>query len=78
MTMVLAGTKVKLNVGQPFYNTVLYGVLVVALLCYFLSVLVKGTHREKAPSNKTPALTKGIDIDICTVGTSKQLIIRGT
>ena len=28
--------------------------------CYF-----KNTHREKASSNKTPALTKGINIDIC-------------
>ena len=34
--------------------------------------LIKNTHREKAPSNETPALTK------CTnMGTSNQLFIRG-
>ena len=38
----------------------------------------KDTHREKAPSNKTSALTKMINIDIWVVGTSNQLFIRGS
>ena len=36
----------------------------------------KDTHREKAPSNKIPALTKTINIWV--VGTSNQLFIRGS
>ena len=40
--------------------------------------LVKDTHREKAPSNKTPALTKSRNMDIWVVGTSNQLFIRGS
>ena len=30
----------------------------------------KDTHREKAPQNKTPALTKNTNMDIWVVGTS--------
>ena len=41
---------------------------------YFL----KDTHREKAPSNKTPALTKSTNMGIWVVGTSNQLFIRGS
>ena len=36
----------------------------------------KDTHREKAPSNKTPALTKSINMDIWLVGISNQFSIR--
>ena len=36
------------------------------------------THREKAPSNKTPALTKSTNMDIWVVGTSNQLFVRGS
>ena len=38
---------------------------------------IKGTHREKVPSTKTPAFTKSINMDICVVNTSSQLFIRG-
>ena len=38
----------------------------------------KDTHREKAPSNKTLALTKSRNMDIWVVGTSNQLFIRGS
>ena len=41
------------------------------LIFYF-----KDTHREKASSNKIPALTKTINIWV--VGTSNQLFIRGS
>ena len=40
---------------------------------YFL----KDTHREKAPSNKTPALTKSTNMGIWVVGTTNQLCIAG-
>ena len=40
--------------------------------------VVKDTRREKAPSNKTPALTKSTNIGIWVVGTSNQLLIRGS
>ena len=41
-------------------------------------MLFKGTHREKGPSNKTPALTKSTNMDIWLVGTLNQLFIRGS
>ena len=34
------------------------------------AIVFKDTHRKKAPSNKTPALTKSTNIDIWVVGTS--------
>ena len=40
--------------------------------------IVKDSHREKAPSNKTPALTKKMNMGIWVVGTSNQLSIRGS
>ena len=33
----------------------------------------KDTPREKAPSNKTPALTISMNMDIWVIGTSNQL-----
>ena len=36
------------------------------------------SHREKAPSNETPALTKSTNMDIWVVGTTNQLFIRGS
>ena len=41
-----------------------------------LSIFFKDTHKEKAPSNKTPALTKSANMGIWVVGTSNQLFIR--
>ena len=38
----------------------------------------KDTHREKAPSNETPALTKSRNMVIWGLGTSNQLFIRGS
>ena len=35
----------------------------------------KDTHRENAPSNKTPLLTKSTNMGIWVVGTSNQLFI---
>ena len=40
--------------------------------------IIKDTHKEKAPSNKTPALTKSMDMDIWVVGTSNQVVLRGS
>ena len=34
-----------------------------------------GTHREKAPSSKTPALTKSSNMGIWVVGISNKLYI---
>ena len=39
---------------------------------------IKDTHREKAPSNKTPALTKSMNMGIWVIGTSNQLFVRGS
>ena len=39
---------------------------------------LKNTHREKAPSNETPALTKSTNKDIWVVSASNQLFIRGS
>ena len=40
-------------------------------------MVIKDTHREKAPSNKTPALTKSRNMGIWVVRTLNQLFIRG-
>ena len=37
----------------------------------------KDTHGKKAPSNKTLALTKSMNMDIWVVGKSNQLFIIG-
>ena len=37
---------------------------------------IMDTHREKAPSNKTPALTKSMNTDIWVVGTLNQEVLR--
>ena len=44
----------------------------------FLRANIKDTHREKAPSNKTPALRKSTNVGIWVVGTSNQLFVRGS
>ena len=40
--------------------------------------VLKDTHREKALSNKTPALTKITNMGIWVAGTTNQLFIRGS
>ena len=40
--------------------------------------ILKDAHREKAPSSKTPALTKSRKMSIWLVGTSNQLFSRGS
>ena len=40
--------------------------------------IIKDTHREKAPWNKTPAFTKSLNVDVCVVGSSNQHFIRGS
>ena len=38
----------------------------------------KDTQREKAPSNKTAALTKSTNMSIWVVGTSNEFFTRGS
>ena len=40
--------------------------------------ILKDTHREKAPSNESPALTKSTNMGIWVVSTTNQLFIRGS
>ena len=40
--------------------------------------MLKDIHREKAPSNKTPALRKSTNMVVWAVGTLNQLFIRGS
>ena len=40
--------------------------------------LHKDTHKEKEPSNKTPALRKIANMDVWAVGTLNQLFIRSS
>ena len=42
------------------------------------TLLLKDTHREKTPSNKTSALAKSMNMDIWVAGTSNQLFIAGS
>ena len=39
--------------------------------------LVKGTHRENKPSNKTETLTKSMNMYIWVIGNLNQLFIKG-
>ena len=39
---------------------------------------IDDTHREKALSNKTPALMKSMNMDIWVIGTSNKFIVRGS
>ena len=39
--------------------------------------MIKDTHRENTPSNKTHVLTKTVIIDIWVVGTLNQLFVIG-
>ena len=57
----------ELNILFEFF---VFSVLVFAISYYYS---LKDTYREKAPSNKTPALTKSKNMDICVVGTSNEL-----
>ena len=43
-----------------------------------LGKVTRDTHIEKAPSSRTQALTKSMNMHIWLVGTSDQLIIRGS
>ena len=46
---------------------------------YFYKIIVlTDTHREKAPPNKTPALTKSTNMGIWVVGTTNQLFKGGS
>ena len=40
--------------------------------------VLKDIHREVSPSNKIPALTKSINMNILVVGTSKQPFIKSS
>ena len=37
------------------------------------SVLIRDTPRKKSRSNKTPTLSKSMNMNVCEVGTSNQL-----
>ena len=39
---------------------------------------IKDTQWEKAPSNKAPALTESMNMDIWVAHTSNQLFIKGS
>ena len=43
-----------------------------------LRYLLKDTHREKAPSIKTLALTKSMNMEIWLTGLSNQIFIKRT
>ena len=40
--------------------------------------LFKDTHKEKAPSNKTPTIPKIMNVNIWVVGTPNQFFIQGS
>ena len=45
---------------------------------YLIFLLIKATHRKKAPSNEALAPTKSMNIDTWVVVTSNELFIRGS
>ena len=60
-------------------NIVKHGKPLALSLCEtYAVVFIKDTHREKAPSNETPGLTKSMNMNIWVVGTSNQLFRRSS
>ena len=51
---------------------------ILSIISYIFNYLLQDTHREKAPSNKTPALRKSTNMSVWVVGTSNQLFISGS
>ena len=45
---------------------------------FFDQFPLQDTHKEKAPSNKSPALRKSTKMGVWAVGTLNQLFIRGS
>ena len=64
-----------LKIGSKFTGERPYRSRFVA---YFQNTFLKDTHREKVPSNKTPALRKSTNTGVWAVGTLNQLFIRGS
>ena len=48
------------------------------VLLILVEITFKVNYREKAPSNKTPALTKSMNMETCVVGTTNQVFMRGS
>ena len=44
----------------------------------YKTVVLKDTHREKAPPNKTPTLSKSTNMGFWVVGTTNQLVKGGS
>ena len=54
-----------------------FSLIIIRQAKLFCIYCIKNTHREKAPSNKTPALGKSTNMSVWAVGTLNQLFIRG-
>ena len=72
VSLTLCGSPMKVSVFRLFTNKTTF--------CHVDSLLFlpKDNHREKGASNKTPALTESMNMDIQVVGTSNQLLTRGS
>ena len=56
------------------FDTINHELLIAKLYAYgFSNDTLKGMHREKAPTNETPALTESMNMGIWVVGTSNEL-----
>ena len=66
------------QVGACFLNTNNKKTCRIILFTLQERIMLKDTHREKAPSNKTLALTKSMNTDIQVIGTSNQIFIRSS
>ena len=64
----------EVNLVATFSSYFCWSVNCMSRVCRFL----KDTHREKAPSNKTQAVTKSMNMGIWVVDTSNQLCITGS
>ena len=75
--------------GKHWYGSLFYNKVAACKACNFIKKenpinvfscgfheIFKDTHREKAPSNKTPALTKSANMGAGIVGTSNRLFIK--
>ena len=72
VSLNLRGSPMKVSVFSLFTNKTTF--------CHVDSLLFlpKDNHREKGASNKTPALTESMNMNIQVVGTLNQLLTRGS